>query len=196
VFRTKQEAWESFRIGPGYSPDPAKRTVFPGGRFPVAYFDQFMKQAVPRWTSNNDAIQKAYDAYIQKIGPCIIIAHSQGGPFAAKAALNAPDKVKAVVLLEAAGTPDIGKENLAALKNVPHLFIWGDNIDKYPTWPKYYGGVVLYRNALIKSGVPVTWIELPKIGITGNSHMLIMDNNSDDIAAIVQKWLKDQKVMK
>lgn len=82
------------------------------------------------------------------------------------------------------------------IKNIPHLYIWGDNIDKYPTWPKYYANVARYRDALIKTGVPVTWIELPKIGIKGNTHMLMMDKNSDQIAEIVQKWLESQKIMK
>ncbi|MBP2658393.1 MAG: esterase [Firmicutes bacterium] len=196
IFRTKKESWESFRIGPTYDDDPAKRIPYSGGLFPAESFDQFMKSAIPRWTTNNQATQEAYDKLVQTVGPSVIVVHSQSGAFGERAVLNAPEKVKAVVLLEPSGAPDPTKENLALIKNIPHLYIWGDNIDKYPTWPKYYANVARYRDALIKTGVPVTWIELPKMGIKGNSHMLMMDKNSDQIAEIVQKWLESQKIMK
>lgn len=196
IFRTKKESWESFRIGPTYDNDPSKRISHPGVLFPAESFDQFMKSAVPRWITNNQATQEAYDQLVQKVGPAVIVVHSQSGAFGARAALNAPDKVKAVVLIEPSGAPDPAKENLALLKNIPHLYIWGDNVDKYPTWPKYYANVARYRDALIENGVPVTWIDLPKIGIKGNSHMLMMDKNSDQIADIIQKWLESQNLMK
>jgi hypothetical protein len=32
-------------------------------------------------------------------------------------------------------------------------------------------------------------IDLPAQGITGNSHMIMMDRNSDQVAALVQQWL-------
>ena len=35
-------------------------------------------------------------------------------------------------------------------------------------------------------------IDLPKIGITGNSHMIVMDRNSDQVAGLIQGWLEKQ----
>jgi hypothetical protein len=32
-------------------------------------------------------------------------------------------------------------------------------------------------------------VQLPAHGITGNSHMIMMDRNSDQVAALVQGWL-------
>jgi len=37
---------------------------------------------------------------------------------------------------------------------------------------------------------------LPEIGINGNSHMLMMDRNSDQIAALIDRWLTDQGLKK
>jgi hypothetical protein len=34
--------------------------------------------------------------------------------------------------------------------------------------------------------------DLPQMGIRGNGHMLIMDRNNLEIAAIIQKWLAEQ----
>src|SRR5688572_13789973 len=91
-FRTKKEAWEIFRIGEvgSYSTDPAKRKVIPGNKFPIEAFDQFGKQFVPRWTSSDPAIQKAYNALVQKVGDAVVMVHSQSGNFGLRAALAAP----------------------------------------------------------------------------------------------------------
>ncbi len=41
-------------------------------------------------------------------------------------------------------------------------------------------------------GGSVDVIELPEIGIKGNSHMLIMDRNNAEIADLIQKWFGDK----
>ena len=125
IFRTKKEAWELFRIGPSYEVG-GKRVAFEGQQFPIEAFDQFAKQGVPRWATNDAATQKAYDALVQKVCPCIIVVHSQGGNFGFTAALNAPDKVKALIAVEPSGAPDPAKVEAAKVKGVPHLIVWGD----------------------------------------------------------------------
>jgi hypothetical protein len=35
-------------------------------------------------------------------------------------------------------------------------------------------------------------VDLPKIGIRGNSHMMMMDRNSDQVAGVIQDWLQKQ----
>jgi len=125
MFRTKKEAWELFRIGPSYEIG-GKRVAFEGQQFPIEAFDQFGKQGVPRWVTNDPATQNAYDALVQKVCPCIILVHSQGGNFGFNAALNAPDKVKALIAIEPSGAPDPAKADAAKLKDVPHLIVWGD----------------------------------------------------------------------
>ena len=44
------------------------------------------------------------------------------------------------------------------------------------------------------AGGKVDWINLPEIGIRGNSHMLMQDKNSDQIAEVIQKWLVSQNL--
>jgi pimeloyl-ACP methyl ester carboxylesterase len=192
IFRTKKEAWELFRIGPSnsYQTDPARRVAFPATQFPTGAFEQFAKQGVPRWATNDAATQAAYNAAVQKLCPCVIIVHSQGGNFAFSAALAAPGKVKALVAVEPSGAPDPSKVSLAGLKETPHLFVWGDYLDRHDLWKKITPAVNRYRDALRSAGVRADEIELPKIGIRGNSHMLMMDRNSDQIAGLVQQWLE------
>lgn len=191
LFRTKKEAWELFRIGPTYEPG-GQRVAYEGHQFPVEAFDQFMKQAVPRWTSTDAAIQRAYDAYVDKVCPCIVVVHSQGGNFGFTAALNAPDKIKALVAVEPSGSPDPAKVDVAKLKGVPHLILWGDYIDQNEAWQGYRKAPTRYREALVAAGVKADVMDLPAMGVKGNSHMLMMDRNSDDIARRVHDWLGQQ----
>jgi pimeloyl-ACP methyl ester carboxylesterase len=193
LFRTKKEAWELFRLGPSYEPG-GKREAYEGQKFPVAAFDQFMKQGVPRFVTTDAAIQRAYDALVQKVCPCIIVVHSQGGNFGFNAALTASDKVKALVVVEPSGAPDPAKVDVAKLTGVPHLVVWGDFIDKSPPWQTYQQAPTKYLAALQAAGAKADTFDLPKMGIRGNTHMLMMDTNSDQIAKLVNDWLKKQNV--
>jgi hypothetical protein len=42
----------------------------------------------------------------------------------------------------------------------------------------------------------VEFIELPKTGIRGNSHMMMMDTNSDQIAGLIQGWMARNGLMR
>jgi len=193
LFRTKKEAWEYFRLGPkdAYDPDPAKRKTYPGMRFPVEYFDQFAKQGVPRWVTNDAPTQKAYDALVQRVGSCVIMPHSQGGNFAFNAALHTPDRVKAIIAIEPSGAPPSGPD-LEKIKHIPMLILWGDYMnepDLALPWKKFEAGVKAFADDINGRGGRVDWIVLPEIGIRGNDHMLMMDTNSDAVAAVIQEWM-------
>jgi pimeloyl-ACP methyl ester carboxylesterase len=144
---------------------------------------------VPRWVTNDAATQAAYDALIQKVCPCVIVVHSQGGNFAFNAALTAPDRVKAIVAVEPSGAPNPSRVDVGKLKNTPHLFVWGDYLDQPELWKKIVPAVELYRAGLVAAGVTAQLEVLPKRGIRGNSHMMMMDRNSDEIAENIQRWL-------
>lgn len=40
-------------------------------------YDTFAKQLVPRWVSTNEQAIAGYVALIDRIGPCVLLAHSQ-----------------------------------------------------------------------------------------------------------------------
>jgi pimeloyl-ACP methyl ester carboxylesterase len=191
VFRTKKEAWELFRLGPTYEVG-GKRTEFEGQQFPADTLDQFMRQGVPRWLTNDAATQKAYDELVQKVCPCIIVVHSQGGNFGFNAALKAPDKVKALIAIEPSGAPDPAKAEAAAMKGIPHLVVWGDFIDKHAVWPKIIVNPNKWADAIKAAGGTADTFDLPKMGVKGNTHMMMMDKNSDDVAKLVADWMAKQ----
>jgi pimeloyl-ACP methyl ester carboxylesterase len=194
MFRTKKEAWELFRIGPSYEVG-GQRVAHDGQQFPIEAFDQFGKQGVPRWVTTDAAIQRAYDALVQRVCPCIVVVHSQGGNFGFNAALAAPDKIRALVAIEPSAAPDPTKVDIARLKGVPHLYVWGDFMDKSAVWQRVLVNPNRYREGLVSAGVRADVFDLPTMGIKGNTHMLMMDRNSDQIAGLIHDWLTKQGLM-
>ena len=46
---------------------------------------------------------------------------------------------------------------------------------------------------LQQAGVPVDFVKLADLGIHGNGHLMLIENNSSQLAGIVDKWL-DKKL--
>ena len=76
------------------------------------------------------------------------------------------------------------------------LVIWGDNVDKQEIWTRQQPASRAFADYLNANGGKVEWLELPKIGIKGNSHMTMMDTNSDQIAALIQDWMARNGLMR
>jgi len=180
VFLTTANPFERFRIGDGagsYDPDPAKRKLMPGSQFPNEGYENFVKQNVPRWTTTDDAIIAAYIAEIDRVGPSIILFHSQAGSFGFKVAQARPAKVD-------------------VLKNIPTLIVYGDYIEKDSRWPKIRANGIAFADAIKAAGGSVDVVDLPQAGIKGNSHMVMMDKNNAEVAGLIQKWLEGKGLTK
>ena len=186
VTLTMENPWERFRIGPG---TPQDGRVFPGQQFPadIASWRNFIRQCVPRFTTTDDLTIAAYGALLDRVGPSVVVAHSQGGFFAWRAAQEWPEKVRALVLVEPAS---IGlAEKVAALRDIPVLMIFGDYIEGDARWPEIRAKGLAFADSVRAAGGSVEVVDLPERGITGNSHMIQMDRNSDVVASLVQDWL-------
>jgi pimeloyl-ACP methyl ester carboxylesterase len=193
IFLNYQDPYERFRIGDGegsWNADPAKQKVLPGSQFPVDAYENYMKQTVPRWLSTDAAILRGYLALIDKVCPCVLLLHSQGGSFGFLAAEQRPDKIKAIVAVESATAGKIA--NAPKLKDIPVLMMFGDYVDQHPRWAAFKKIDTEYGNAIKAAGGTVDWINLPDIGIKGNGHMMMQDKNNAQIAEVIQRWLSDK----
>jgi pimeloyl-ACP methyl ester carboxylesterase len=193
LFLTKKDPFERFRIGAGagsYDKDPARMKLQPGSQFPPEGYDNFTRQGVPRWTTTDPAIIAAYTELVDKVCPCVVLIHSQSGQFGLRVAQARPDKVKALVLVEPAGVGD--RKQVDRLKNVPILAVYGDYIESDARWPKIRANGVQFLEEVRKAGGRYDVVDLPKIGVTGNSHMMMMDRNSDQVAGVIHAWLEKQ----
>lgn len=184
VIQTVNDIFSRFRIGmhaESYHSDPAQRTPYKNTRFPLHAFDAFTRQMVPRWTHTNKAIIDAFDALLLRLGTATIICHSQAGPLALQLAGRHPDRIRALVAVEPAGIPDADFSNFT----VPVLVLLGDNIDTDSRWPLIRKKILSFADT-----TPGTYVlSLPQLGITGNSHVMMMDTNNQEIADLVNQWL-------
>jgi hypothetical protein len=181
-----------FKSEPLFLPkdEPFGRFRMKGSQFPVDSYDNFVRQVVPRWTTTDDAIIAAYTALVDKVCPCVILFHSQAGQFGFKVAQARPDKVRALIAVEPAGQGD--PKQAERLKGIPTLFVYGDGIEQDARWPTIRRNGVAFGEAITKAGGKVEVVDLPKAGIRGNSHMLMMDKNNLEVAALIQRWLEQQ----
>jgi pimeloyl-ACP methyl ester carboxylesterase len=185
ILRSAEEAWSLFRIGAaaGFS----ARRPFDPQRFPVAAFDELIRGSVPRFPrQTDDAAVLALDAVLAKIGrPVALLAHSQGGDIALRAALGAPERVAALVLVESSGFPPDG-----AAVGFPVLQVVGDHLDATPLWIGLARRYRAFATALARQGTRNDAWFLAERGVRGNSHMPMMDDNSAQIAGEIGAWLR------
>lgn len=191
IFLTKANPFERFRIGQGegsYNRDVALMKPLPGTQFPIEAYENFTRQLVPRWTTTDAPTLAAYTLLVNRVCPCVIVFHSQAGQFAFKVAEAHPDKVKALVAVEPTGLGDPAQA--AALKGMPILALFGDNIERNARWPAIRANAIKFLEAVRAAGGRVEIRDLPKAGIRGNSHMMMMDKNSLEVADVIQTWLE------
>jgi hypothetical protein len=174
---THETAWLQFRIGPTlYNP-------YPGGQFPVEAFEQYTNQLVPAFRQTevqNPLNIAALVAIIDKLGPSVLHVWSQSGPFAIQAALQRPDLVKGIVMIEPAGPlAGVTPEQIAALSHIPILVVDGDN-----------GRTRTNTAALLGSNATSLWLPADA-GITGNSHVMMIEKNNLQIADLLLAWLNE-----
>jgi len=169
LLRSMEEAWSLFRFGS--APYFEKRIPFKGQRFPVEHFENFARSFTPRWTSTTDLQVSALRAVLQHTGPAMVICHSQGGELVFDAHNNEPELFAEIIALEPSNYPASAK----TLTNTPTRIIIGDYLDVHPQW-------VERQSDWIKlSTEPGVELIGPDQFGKGNSHMLMMDTNSDVI---------------
>ena len=142
---------------------------------------------LPPVESNNPNVL-ALEALLQRTGPAVLMPHSAGGPVIFNTARRNPDLVSAIVVLEPTGCPTAA-EDVEPIAHIPFLAVYGDYIESR----NQTGRLESCRAAaaLVREmGGRGEMLELTELGIRGNSHMLMQDDNSADIAARVMDWLE------
>ena len=187
---TRERGWVNFRFGPSY-PQP-----FPGLQFPLEALDQYLAQLVPNSESTlaggGANTVNALAALLDKIGPAVVMVHSQSGLYGLDVVRKRPNLVKALISIEG-GCETVTAEDAANyLSKVPMVSVWGDNsvgAKDTVNGDKRRNGCLAAINMAKAAGGRATFLLLPDIGIKGNSHMMMMDKNNLQLADILLKWI-------
>ena len=156
----------------------------------------------------------------QKDG-AILVSHSMGGTIGWRTALRT-DKVKAIIAYEPGGTPfifpetempkitearfkalsasamGVPMEDFLKLTKIPIVLYYGDYIqigsenvgeDK---WGTEYAMAEQFVATINRHGGDATLVHLPDIGIKGNSHFLMQEQNNEEIMKLALAWLKEK----
>jgi hypothetical protein len=206
-----------FRIGvwPDY---------FPGVQFsrePEALNQYFRSMTPNTGPFDMEVVSDSVSALFNKIGPGILVTHSQsGGPGWRTAIKNR--NVRAIVAYEpgssfmfpegevppampsAAGPLEgvsIPASDFLQLTKIPIVIYYGDNIPDQPStipgqdnWRVRLAMAKLWRDAVNRHGGDVTLVHLPQIGIRGNTHFPFSDLNNLEIADLMSQFLEKKKL--
>lgn len=186
VFSAGHEgAWAIFRFGREYP------QVMPGLRFPLAAQAEFWKQMVADSAANlpnpNPTVP-ALSELAQTIGGTVLMSHSQSGIYPFQVAALSTKGVAGIVSIEPAACPD-PTADLTPYKNVPILVLFGDYVDEFPRWAPRLKNCRAFVAAVSAANGKAELLVLPEIGIKGNSHMLMQDDNSLEIADLLLGWI-------
>ncbi len=186
VFSAGREgAWAIFRFGRQY-PD-----VFPGMQFPLEAQGEFWKQMVPDWLAAlptpNPTVPDLSEL-AQRLGGAVLISHSQSGIYPFQTAVLSRSGIAGIVAVEPGACP-AATDPMAPFAGLPILVLWGDNVEQSPRWAPRLAACREFVAAANAAGGKVEMVMLPDVGFHGNSHMLMQDRNSLDVARWLETWI-------
>ena len=203
-------------------PQAKLHSQWPGtGRIGDPVFDAFYATQVPYLADGAETQrlnQQDVAALLDRIGPAIILTHSQSGPFGWLIADARPQLVKAVVAVEPAGPPfenavfNTDKARAWGVTDIPMTYDPPVNDpaelkveqQTQPDGPNLVNipAVVITTEAsyhaaydhcttkyLAQAGVKVTTLHLGDHGIHGNGHMVMLEKNNLQVAGAIAGWL-------
>lgn len=171
-------------------------------KFPALAYAEFSKQSIPFMggtVPNHNPNFKNLAELAASLKQTVLVSHSQSGSFPVQAALVNAEGIKAIVLVEPGGTASgYTDEQIKALSKIPVLIVYGDNLENDTgvpghSWKAYYDGWNKFLERLKAAGGIARMLYLPDLGIKGNSHMLMMDTNNQQIADLILNWLATTK---
>ena len=89
--------------------------------------------------------------------------------------------------------PDLSAEQIAKLAKIPNLVMFGDHLGDVQggpaNWAQSLESCEKVAQRMKAAGGDVEMMHLPKMGIKGNSHMLMQDRNNLQLADLIMKWI-------
>lgn len=194
-----------------------------GVQFPTdsTALDQFFRQMTPDISTHSmESVLTSINALMNKIGQGILVTHSAGG-FPGWMVGMQNQNVRAVVSYEPGGyvfpegevpNPmpsltgtlsgvEVPMTEFMKLTKIPIVLYFGDYIPEEVTdnlggenWRVRLQMGRKFVETINKHGGDATLVELPKIGIYGNTHFPMSDLNNVVIANLLSEWIKEKGI--
>jgi hypothetical protein len=190
ISASHQIGWIVFRFGPEFG------KPFPDGQFPVEAADELYKQMIPDLnallpTPNPTWTNMA--ALAKQLKGAVLMGHSESGFFPEQAALIDPSGIRGIISIEQQCAADLTPAQIATLAKIPTLMMFGDHLSDMQSplvnWQTSLDGCDAFVAKLKAAGGDAETMHLPKMGIKGNSHMLMQDKNNLQLADLIIGWL-------
>lgn len=197
-YQPGDQAWYTYyRIGETLN----KRN--PKSQFPEEEeaLNQFLRQATPN-TGNYDkvVISKAMGEVMSDVknmtgNKAVFMAHGEGCSVAWDLSV---ENLSAIVAIEPISVPSTSSVQYQKLleANIPIVIYYGDYIDDGDSelastlyWQEVHETVTAFAEQYQADGGDCTVVDLPEEGIMGNSHFMFQEENNQEIADLIEKWL-------
>lgn len=125
---------------------------------------------------------------LEQTGPAILIVHSASSGTGLEATRMRPDLVRAIVAVEIVGSPTDPEDVRKHFADKVFIGVFGDHVDVRSMSGRHEACETTAKLIRAAGGkAEVIW--LPKLGVKGNTHLLMQDNNNDDIAQMLLERL-------
>jgi hypothetical protein len=130
------------------------------------------------------------------LGGAILVGHSESSGFPTMAALQpGSNNVKGIIQIETGCFGNLTPADVAILAKIPILIVYGDYANGSPITTSCQTEI----NQITAAGGDIKFAWLPQLSpgslypgspgpITGNEHMMMLDNNNQQIAQILIDW--------
>lgn len=196
VVATHQLAWTLFRFGPKFG------EVYPDQQFPIHAVDEFYKQMIPDLNETLPGPQNPTSTALAALGEmlkggAVFMAHSESGFFPERAALIDPKGIRGIVSIETQCETNLTTAALAHLAKIPTLVVFGDHLSELTftfgsekwSWSDSFAACRTFVDQLKRAGGDAEMMHLPRLGIKGNTHMLMQDINNTELADLLIAWI-------
>jgi len=187
---THQFAWTVFRFGPKFGEGYADE------QFPLQAVDELYKQMIPDLNAtlpqNPNPTWTQMAALAAKLNGAVLVGHSESGFFPEEAALIDAKGIKGVVTIETRCETALTPMQIGTLAKIPTAIMFGDHlgdVTKPFSWMDALASCNTFVDQINKAGGDAQMLYLPAMGIKGNSHMLMQDKNSDQLADLLIGWI-------
>ena len=132
----------------------------------------------------------ALEALLNRVGPAVLLVHSAGGGSGFAVAQAVPDLVDGIVAVEPVGAPTDPQTVAEMGGDAPFMGVYGDYVDERGQTGRKEATQTTAELAGETSPAS-TLLSLPDEGISGNTHLMMQDDNNGEIADRMISWISD-----